>query len=58
MTVTGHRSRSVFDRYHLLSPADLQEAARKLAGCADGATAAVTGKGTGQVRRAARKPGR
>jgi integrase len=30
MQITGHRTRSVFDRYHILSPADLQEAARKL----------------------------
>jgi hypothetical protein len=30
MQVTGHRTRNVFDRYHIVSPADLQEAARKL----------------------------
>jgi len=32
MKVTGHRTRAVFDRYHIVSPADLQEVARKLAG--------------------------
>ena len=32
MTITGHKTRSVFDRYHIVSPGDLQEAARRLAG--------------------------
>jgi integrase len=36
MTVTGHRTRSVFDRYHIVSPADLQEVARKLTGTFSG----------------------
>jgi len=31
MTITGHKTRAVFDRYHIVSPADLQAAARKLA---------------------------
>ena len=32
MKFTGHRTRTIFDRYHIVSPADLQEAARKLSG--------------------------
>jgi integrase len=30
MTITGHRTRAVFDRYHIISPNDLMDAARKL----------------------------
>jgi integrase len=32
MKVSGHRSRTVFDRYHIVSPGDLQGVARKLTG--------------------------
>lgn len=32
MQVTGHRTRSVFDRYHIVSPADLQDVARRMTG--------------------------
>jgi integrase len=36
MTATGHKTRSVFDRYHIVSPGDLQDVARKLAGTFQG----------------------
>ena len=36
MAVTGHKTRSVFDRYHIVSPGDLQDVARRLAGTFSG----------------------
>ncbi len=44
MTITGHKTRAVFDRYHIVSPADLQAAARRLA--------ESNGHGSGHVRTA------
>ena len=36
MKVTGHKTRNVFDRYHIVTPSDLQEVARKLPGTFSG----------------------
>ncbi len=36
MTITGHKTRAVFDRYHIVSPTDLKAAAQKLAGTTTG----------------------
>jgi integrase len=36
MSVTGHKTRAVFDRYHIVSPGDLQDVARKLTGTFSG----------------------
>jgi hypothetical protein len=30
MTITGHKTREVFDRYHIVAPADLRDAARRM----------------------------
>jgi DNA/RNA endonuclease G (NUC1) len=36
MKVTGHRTRAAFDRCHIVSPADLQDVAQRLAGTFQG----------------------
>jgi integrase len=38
MEVSGHRSRTVWDRYDIVSPSDLQDVARKLTGTFSGTT--------------------
>jgi hypothetical protein len=32
MTITGHKTRDVFDRYHIVSPTDLKAAGQKARG--------------------------
>jgi integrase len=39
MSVTGHKTRSVFDRYHIVSAGDLQDVARRLTGTISGTIA-------------------
>jgi hypothetical protein len=44
--MAGHKTRAIFDRYHIVSEGDLREAARKLTG-----TANVMGTITGTITR-------
>jgi hypothetical protein len=38
MAIMGHRTRGMFDRYHIVSPQDLREASRKLSALTDKTT--------------------
>jgi hypothetical protein len=43
MEISRHRTRSVFERYNIVSPSDVQEAARKLAIFHDGKIGDISG---------------
>jgi hypothetical protein len=42
MTVSGHKTRGVFDRCHIVSPGDFQDVARWLTGTFSGTAAPET----------------
>jgi integrase len=48
MKVTGHKTRAVFDRYHIVSPGDLQDVARRLSRGPAGAAGTFPGTPQGQ----------
>ena len=50
MKVTGHKTRAVFDRYHIVSPGDLQDVARKLTGTFSGTSVVSSIDAQAQVR--------
>jgi len=50
MKVTGHKTRAVFDRYHIVSPGDLQDVARKLSGTFSGTSGVSVVDAQPQVR--------
>ena len=50
MKVTCHKTRAVFDRYHIVSPGDLQDVARKLTGTFSGTSGVSVVDAQPQVR--------
>ncbi len=49
-TPAAHKARAVFDRYHIVSPVDLQEAVRRLTGTFSGTSAVSAVDRRPQVR--------